>query len=250
MRPALAFRRIRLRMPDVVILDQDMPRRTGLEVLAQIRAAPLTWDLPVLLLTALARRDLLIRGFEQGLDDFITKPFDSAELTLRIRALAARARRVDRRTSHLQRIAEASRDRRERNQMLWIAVALKPGAPVRGVPDLPESADLLRRTAARLAEIVMQTERSTQAHFFLRRDGSAWVQWPGAAPNPRLLTRFARLRDAAERLFNRASGESCLRLLHVDLDRPELYGQPGLEAALAEEMARPLSTNGVRSLSL
>ena len=239
-------------MPDIVILDQDMPGRTGLEILKQVRSSPLTRETPVLFLTGLAGRELLLRGFEQGLDDFISKPFDPDELNLRVRAVAARARLSGERRADLQMMAEKG----QRRQLVWLHVSAAGPADEtvspRGhiAPDADRTRALLVRIAARLADLVGRADGKPFAHFFLRRDGSAWVHWSGWAPDPSLMARFSRLRVAAERLLVESGSGSVLRFLHADLSRPELYGQPGLEAALAEEMKRPVTAGGVRSLSL
>lgn len=79
---------------DVVILDIGLPKKNGLEVLAEARKAGL--KAPVLLLTA---RDTVldrVTGLDTGADDYLTKPFDLNELHARLRALQRRF--VDRAT--------------------------------------------------------------------------------------------------------------------------------------------------------
>jgi len=72
--------------PDLVLLDLLMPAMDGYEILSRIRAAGLTdLDLPVVVLTADARPDAKLRAFRSGASDFLTKPFDLAEVLLRVR---------------------------------------------------------------------------------------------------------------------------------------------------------------------
>ena len=73
--------------PDVVLLDVMMPDMDGYEVCTRLRANPRLAHVPVLMLTALDDRDSTLRGLEAGADDFITKPFDSAELRARLRTI-------------------------------------------------------------------------------------------------------------------------------------------------------------------
>lgn len=77
--------------PDAVVLDIMLPGQSGIEVLRRIRAEPLTQALPVLLLTARSTETDKLLGFEQGADDYLTKPFSPRELVARLRALLRRA---------------------------------------------------------------------------------------------------------------------------------------------------------------
>ncbi len=73
--------------PDAILLDVMMPGMDGFEVCRRLRASASLSTLPVLLLTALDDRESRLRGLSAGADDFITKPFDSVELRLRLRTL-------------------------------------------------------------------------------------------------------------------------------------------------------------------
>ncbi len=73
--------------PDLILLDVMMPEMDGWEVCRRLRAVT---DLPIIMLTAKDSRAEVIRGFELGVDDYVTKPFDLRELELRIRAVLKR----------------------------------------------------------------------------------------------------------------------------------------------------------------
>jgi class 3 adenylate cyclase len=73
--------------PDLVCLDVMMPGLDGIEVCQRLRRQPEHVGLPILLLTALDRREDKARGLEAGANDFLTKPFDHAELAARLRSL-------------------------------------------------------------------------------------------------------------------------------------------------------------------
>lgn len=76
---------------DIAVLDRDIPGPSGDEVAASIVASGS--GLPIIMLTAADRLDDKASGFELGADDYLTKPFELQELTLRLRAL-------DRRRAH------------------------------------------------------------------------------------------------------------------------------------------------------
>ena len=74
--------------PDLIILDVMMPQMDGLTACAKIREFS---DVPIILLTAKAEDIDKLMGFEQGADDYLTKPFNILELKARIRALLRRS---------------------------------------------------------------------------------------------------------------------------------------------------------------
>jgi two-component system KDP operon response regulator KdpE len=75
------------RQPDVVVLDINMPKMSGLEVLSRIREASST---PVIMLSGRDGELDIVRALEMGADDYVTKPFSCLELVARIRAHARR----------------------------------------------------------------------------------------------------------------------------------------------------------------
>ena len=79
-------------LPQVCVLDVMMPKRSGHEVLRELRADEATRDIRVILLTARAQERDVSEGFELGADDYLTKPFSPGELATRVRAQLARAR--------------------------------------------------------------------------------------------------------------------------------------------------------------
>lgn len=90
----------------VVISDWMMPEMDGLELVRRIRACPRSGYVYTILLTARSQKEDVIAGMEAGADDFITKPFDSDELRVRLRA--------GERVIHLERtLAEQNRALRE-----------------------------------------------------------------------------------------------------------------------------------------
>jgi two-component system cell cycle response regulator CtrA len=75
---------------DIIILDLMLPDIDGYEVLRRLRAARV--DTPVLILSGLAEPDSKVKGLGFGADDYLTKPFDKAELIARIQAIVRRSK--------------------------------------------------------------------------------------------------------------------------------------------------------------
>lgn len=73
--------------PDIVILDVMMPGMDGGEVCSRIRELS---DVPIIMLTAKSDEEDKLRGFNLGVDDYVTKPFSVAELIARIEAVTGR----------------------------------------------------------------------------------------------------------------------------------------------------------------
>jgi len=73
--------------PDLLVSDLVMPYRDGYEVLRAIRNDPRVAGLPVLILSMRDREEDIVRGFEQGADEYVVKPFNARELVARVRKL-------------------------------------------------------------------------------------------------------------------------------------------------------------------
>ncbi len=82
----------RTQNPDLIILDIMMPEMDGLTACTMIRGFS---DVPIILLTAKSDDMDKLMGFEQGADDYLTKPFNILELKARVRALLRRSGQKD-----------------------------------------------------------------------------------------------------------------------------------------------------------
>src|SRR5436190_21614260 len=75
-----ALQKVEDEQPDLVVLDVMMPYMDGFEVLQHLRKNPITRDLPVIMLTAKAQDADVFRGWQSGVDCYLTKPFNPMEL--------------------------------------------------------------------------------------------------------------------------------------------------------------------------
>lgn len=81
-------------VPDLILLDLNMPEMNGFEVLKAIRSSDNLKNVPVILLTSHDHINYKIKGLEEGADDYITKPFQKAEVLARIRAILRRTEKI------------------------------------------------------------------------------------------------------------------------------------------------------------
>jgi signal transduction histidine kinase/ligand-binding sensor domain-containing protein/AraC-like DNA-binding protein len=176
-RQALALARERL--PDVVVSDIMMPQMDGLELLKRLREDVGTSHLPVLLLTARQDEATRLQGYSLRADDFLAKPFNPAELRLRLRRMADIRARIQ---AQLQRQMKTSGrpiegsdradahsvpDLSERDEQLlervrnWLEANF--GDPEAGVAEMADFVAMEQRTLQRKLKAL--TGRTPAAHL-------------------------------------------------------------------------------------
>ena len=135
-----ALEKIRAEMPDLILLDVNMPQKDGFAVLAELRADSELQYIPVIILTAARTNPGDVQsGLNLGADDYVTKPFDKRELFARIRTKL--------------RVKEAEDAIRRRNRELSVLpeIAKELGARL----DIDELVSVvLRRTVETLGALV------------------------------------------------------------------------------------------------
>lgn len=71
--------------PDLVLLDIILPKKNGFQVCRQLKTAPETKDLPVVLVSSKSRDSDRFWGLKQGADEYLTKPFEDEELVAMVK---------------------------------------------------------------------------------------------------------------------------------------------------------------------
>lgn len=108
-----ALEQVEKENPDLVLLDVMMPDMSGFEVAQHLKSNPNTADIPIIFLTALNSTADIVKGFQVGVNDFISKPFNKEELIIRVThqiSLVAAKRLILSKTEELQRTI-AGRDK-------------------------------------------------------------------------------------------------------------------------------------------
>jgi adenylate cyclase len=137
-----ALERVAAAVPDLVLLDIQMPGMDGYEVCRRLRKEPATGFLPVVMVTS-SDTEVRVNAIEVGADDFITKPFNQQELLARVRSLVRIKRYHD-------TIERQSAELAEWNRTLEVRVGEQ-------VEELDRMSRLRRFLSPTLAEIVLDS---------------------------------------------------------------------------------------------
>lgn len=70
--------------PDLILLDVEMPGMSGYDVCRKLKESPVTESIPVIFLTSKTESDDIVKGFQSGAVDYVTKPYKSVELNARV----------------------------------------------------------------------------------------------------------------------------------------------------------------------
>ncbi len=81
----LALRSLEDKQPDLILMDITLPGMDGIEACTQLKSNPLTSEIPIIFLSAFDKSDKKVEAFEAGGVDYVTKPFESAEILARIK---------------------------------------------------------------------------------------------------------------------------------------------------------------------
>ena len=160
-----ALERVQAETPDLILLDLMMPEMDGLEVCRRLKADPLMQAIPVIFLTASNEMEHLVKGFEVGAVDYVTKPFNPPELLARVRTHLELKHARDTIVRYGQ---ELSRLNEEKNEFMGIAAhdLRNPLSAIKGYAEMMreepgmverERAELLGRiheASTRMADMV------------------------------------------------------------------------------------------------
>jgi len=111
--------------PDLVLLDIIMPEMDGFEVCERLKENPVTKNIPIIFLTARTQPDDIVKGFELGAVDYVTRPFNTVELLSRVLTHLELKRSQDLITAQNQQLAGQNRQLEEQNRKLQELYAFK-----------------------------------------------------------------------------------------------------------------------------
>src|SRR6476661_7912920 len=221
--------------PDLVLLDMLMPGMDGFQLLAQMRHHPSLQDMPVIFLTAAQDRELLLRAFDSGAVDYVTKPFIPEELLARVSAHVALKQARDR----LERVA------RERQELVNL-VAHDLKNPLSSVLF---ASDILMQDGCRPERIPrylqMIHDSAHDAIGYIRRylEGQERI---AQASGGELQTHPAALQETIEWLAQRYELQLESRGMHLKVLVPEPCGTVAIDRRVLRQVAENLITNAMK----
>jgi len=154
-----ALERVRVRLPDLILLDLMMPEMDGLEVCRRLKTDPAAQRIPIIFLTASNEMEHLVKGFEAGAVDYVTKPFNAPELLARVRTHLelkhARQRLREMNDEKDEFMGIAAHDlRNPLSEVKGFAELVMEEAQALKRRELEENGRLICDTAVRMAEMV------------------------------------------------------------------------------------------------
>ena len=84
------YKELELTIPDLIILDIMLPDESGYDIVNKLRNRPMTRKIPIMMVTAKTQELDLVKGLENGADDYVKKPFSIMEFISRVKALLRR----------------------------------------------------------------------------------------------------------------------------------------------------------------
>ena len=170
-----ALEQVEKENPDLVLLDVMMPDMSGFEVAKHLKSNPNTADIPIIFLTALNSTADIVKGFQVGANDFISKPFNKEELIIRVThqiSLVAAKRLILSKTEELQRTI-AGRDK------LYSVIAHDLRSPMGSIKmvlnmlilNLPSE-----KIGAEMYELLTMANQTTQDVFSLLDNLLKWTK--------------------------------------------------------------------------
>jgi two-component system sensor histidine kinase/response regulator len=217
--------------PDLVLLDMMMPGMDGFQVLEEMRAGAAPPSVPVVFVTAAQDRDLLLRAFDAGAVDYVTKPFLPEELLARVSAHVGLKLTRDR----LERVA------REREELVNL-VAHDLKNPLSSVLFASEMLITGATKPERVPRYMsMIHESATDALGYIRQ----YLESTGRAEDPST-SQSASLTDTIDWLVQRYEFQLEARGLYVRVDRPAQEVRVRIDERVLRQVSENLITNAMK----
>ena len=219
--------------PDLILLDMMMPGMDGFELLAALQQMPELHGVPSIFLTAAQDRDLLLRAFDAGAVDYVTKPFMPEELLARVHAHMGLKLTRDR----LQRVA------RERQELVnLVAHDLKnPLTSVLFASEMLGLPDVKPERTPRYLQIIAE---STQDALGYIRSYLESQEAEGRASDK--ASASTSLGSTLEWLANRYELQLEAKGLRLTVGRPEQEAMVAIDAQVLRQVAENLVTNALK----
>ena len=217
--------------PDLILLDMMMPGMDGFELMREIKLDPDLMRIPTVFLTAAQDRELLLRAFDAGVVDYVTKPFIPEELLARVNAHIVLKLTRDR----LERVAQE-----RQNLVNLVAHDLKnPLTSVLFASDMLMQEDCNPERAPRYLQVIHEATQDAIGYIrsYLETQSSRQRR-ERQGPPP-----VASMSEAVEWLVTRYTLQLEARGIHITTQVPDRPCTVGIEAMVLRQVAENLVTN-------
>ncbi|RNF83709.1 hybrid sensor histidine kinase/response regulator [Lysobacter psychrotolerans] len=217
-------------VPDLILLDMMMPGMDGFDVLAALRSRHAPLRTPVIFVTAAQDRELLLRAFDAGVVDYVTKPFLPEELLARVNAHIGLKLTRDR----LERVA------REREELVnLVAHDLKnPISSVLFASDILRNDGCRPERVPRYLDMIHESADDALGyirHYLERQSGAC------TGDNHR-----ADLGRTLDWLVQRYEMQLEAHGIHIELQRPAISATVGIDERVLRQVSENLVTNAMK----
>lgn len=217
--------------PDLILLDMMMPGMDGFELLAALREIPGLRKVPAVFLTAAQDRDLLLKAFDAGAVDYVTKPFMPEELLARVDAHVGLKLTRDR----LERVA------RERQELVnLVAHDLKnPLSSVLFATEMLQLPDCKPERAPRYVQIIHDSTNDAIGYIRTYLEGQAQA-------SEKATVQSADLRDTLDRVVQRYELQLEARGMKMLVLAPENTGKVAISSMVLRQVVENLVSNAMK----
>lgn len=217
--------------PDLILLDMMMPGMDGFELLAALREIPGLHKVPAVFLTAAQDRDLLLRAFDAGAVDYVTKPFMPEELLARVDAHVGLKLTRDR----LERVA------RERQELVnLVAHDLKnPLSSVLFATEMLQLPDCKPERAPRYVQIIHESASDALGYIRSYLESQSQATHQAAAQS-------ADLRETLDWVARRYELQLEARGMHITVLAPDNAGQVAIAPMVLRQVVENLVSNAMK----
>ncbi len=217
--------------PDLILLDMMMPGMDGFELLAALREIPGLHKVPAVFLTAAQDRDLLLKAFDAGAVDYLTKPFMPEELLARVEAHVGLKLTRDR----LERVA------RERQELVnLVAHDLKnPLSSVLFATEMLQLPDCKPERAPRYVQIIHESANDAIGYIRSYLESQSQATHQATAQS-------ADLRDTLDWVVRRYELQLEARGMRIEVLAPDDAGQVAISPMVLRQVVENLVSNAMK----
>lgn len=239
---AEALEQVDKEKPDLVLLDVMMPGMSGFEVAQKMKANPDTVEIPIIFLTALNSTADIVKGFQAGGNDFISKPFNKEELIIRVThqmSLVAAKRIILAQTEELKRTI-TGRDK------LYSVIAHDLRAPMGSIKMVLNMLILnlpIEKIGEEMYDLLTMANQTTEDVFALLDNLLKWTK--SQIGKLKVVYQDVDLAEVAESVVEIFSMVAGLKKINVRLETPETL-EVNADIDMIKTVIRNLISNAIK----